>query len=195
MPNTKTPTDVEAAQARLAELTTALDDLAQRSEATTSSLGVAVADGDSKQAASLRAELGEQASLRCELEAAIPVAAQRLQEAQEAAQAAQAIDDARKANGRRSKRLEAARKLDAALRSLARAFDEHTASEPGGTQRDNDAILNRLGRHYRTALFKWSPDMARFLAKALAAPAVPDREACSLEDCESRVMTEFDDVA
>ena len=189
---TTTLNEVGAAQARLDELTQALDDLGPQTESTTSSLGVAVADRDEKQAASLRDDLGQQDALRRELEAAIPVASQRLQEAQARAQAAQAIDDARKANADRMCRLEAARKLDAALRALGRAFDEHMACEPGGTAKDREAVPNRLRRHYRTALYKWHPEMAHFLSKALNAPRVPGRDVRSLEDCEARTITEFD---
>lgn len=192
MPNTKTPNDVKAAQARLDDLTQSLEALNAASEATRAGLGVAVADGDREEVIRLRAEIDRQGAHRQELEAAIPVATERLQEADERAKAAQAIEDAKEANAARVKRLEAARKLDAALRALSRAHDEHMACEPGGTTKDRNAILSRLQRHYRIALYKWHPGLAHFLAKALNSPRVHQQDARSLEDSEASTITEFD---
>lgn len=186
--NTTKTNEVEAADARLEELAQALAEVHEKTAATTAMLGVAVADDDDRQVASLRAELGKQDARRRELEAAVPVAQERLRAAQERAQAAYTAEEARKANAARRKRLEAARKLDAAWRALGRAFDEHAACEPGGTLEDRQTVAQRIARLHRTALYHWAPNLARLLG----APGVQVQHRQSLEDSEAGVISEFE---
>jgi len=156
-------TEVDAAQLRLDELTEALEVARDAHGRALSSLGVAIADGDEKRASTLRAEIAGLDSRERELGAAIPVGQQRLQAATERARKAQEQEEAMAANAQRTKRLESARKLDAAFRALARAFEAHAACEAGGTPRDRRSIAGRSDRHLRTALFHWAPDLAQAL--------------------------------
>lgn len=179
-------TEVDAAKVRLDELTEALELARDAHGRALSSLGVAIADSDGTRASTLRAEIAELDSRERELGAAVPVARERLEVATEKARKAQEQEEAQAANAQRGKRLEAARKLDAAFRSLARAYEAHAACEPGGTPRDRRAIQARGQRHLRTALYHWAPG----LAEALGVERVQLSHRKPLEDNEAATIKE-----
>lgn len=179
-------TEVEAAQLRLDELTEALELARDAHGRALSSLGVAIADGDENRASTLRAEIAELDSRERELGAAIPVGQQRLEAATEKARKAQEQEEARVANAQRGRRLEAARKLDAAFRSLARAYEAHATCEPGGLPSERRSLAGRRDRHLRTALYHWAPD----LAQALGVEKVPLAHRKPLEDSEAATIKE-----
>jgi len=156
-------------KARAAELNAALQSAEADLAEARSALGTAVADDDTEAASDARAEVVRLEQLRAELSAALPIADQRTREAAEH-EAKQRQSEANKAaNATRKRRVAAARKVDAAMRALGRAFGEYTATDTGGTTEDRLVLARRA----RAALQAAMAHHALPVARALGVEAMP----------------------
>ena len=101
---------------------------------------------------------------RCkEVEAAIPIALQRLRRAEEQERRTKSATAARLANEKRRVRLEAAARVDAAWKALGQAFADHQATDPGGTPEATTILLRRSKYAHRGAAYQWAASLCRVL--------------------------------
>ena len=174
---------------RAAEVRAALQAAGAGLEAARERLGTAVADGDEGGARHARAEIARLADRIAELTAALPVAERRSRAAAEREEARRRAEEARAANAQRAKRIAAARKVDAALTSLGKAFAEYAATPTGGRVEDR-AIL---GRRSKNCLLAAVLHAAPTFATAADMSRVPMAHRRSLEDSEAGILPEFDE--
>jgi len=145
---------------RAAELRSALQDTARALDAARSALGEAIADGDDARAADARESVARLERLLGEFDAALPVAERRAREAAQAeAQRQQRVRE-KQANAQRKARVAAAKKVDAALRALGRAYTEYQATETGGGTGDAGRLARRNRHAVSAALFHHAPELA-----------------------------------
>ncbi len=138
------------------ELSRAEADLAAARER----LGIAVADGDKSAAANAREDAATAERLASELRSALPVAERRAREAAQAeAQRAQKARE-KAANAARKARISAARRVDAALRDLGKAFEAYLATAPGGRPEDANRLARRSRHAIAAAAFYAAPEFA-----------------------------------
>lgn len=170
---------------RAAELRTALSqselDLASARER----LGVAIADGDSKAAANAREDVSRAERVASELRSALPIAERRAREAQAAEAERQQKAREKAANVARKARIVAAKRVDAALLSLGKAYQDYLATATGGTPED----ASRAARRSRSAIAAATLAHAPEFAIALDVRRVPAMHRQSLEAAQS--ITEF----
>lgn len=177
----KTNTTDRATELRT-ELSSARADLTQAVER----LGVAVADGNKSAAATAREDVSRAERLCDELASALPIAERRAREqAQAEAQKAQKARE-KAANVARTRRISAARKVDAALLALGKAYAEYLETAPGGKPED----AARLARRSRSALAAATLNAAPDFAEALEVRRIPSMHRQTLEAAQSFV-TEF----
>lgn len=159
MTNTMTNTTTKK-PSRSEELTQALATVEAELACSSSSLGEAVADDDAEAAQAARTDVERLEKTADELRAAIPICRQReaVQRQAEAEKARRATE--REANKNRKQRLAAAKKVDAALRSLGRAFSDYLAIAPGGTADDANRLARRSRQAIAAATFHAAPDFA-----------------------------------
>jgi hypothetical protein len=167
-----------------ATLSTADADLA---EARTS-LGNAIADGDESATTNARAEVARLEQLRAELSAALPVAEQRVRDAADREAERARADQEKALNKARKARIAAARKVDKALASLGRAYDEYSALPTGGTDANAQRVTRRAKWSLAAAIFRHAP----ILAQRLGIERVPRHHWCPLADAEGNLISEFD---
>lgn len=166
-----------------ATLSTADADLA---EARTS-LGSAIADGDESATTTARAEVARLEQLRAELSTALPVAEQRARDAADREAQRARADQEMALNAARKKRIAAARKVDKALATLGRAYDEYSALPTGGTTENAQRVTRRAKWSLAAAIFRHAP----ILAQRLGIERVPRHHWAPLSDSEARLVEEF----
>ena len=167
-----------------ATLSTAEADLATAR----TSLGNAIADGDESAATSARAEVARLEQLVGELRSALPVAEQRARDAADRETERQRLDQEKGLNKARKARIAAAGKVDKALASLGRAYDEYAALPTGGTTENAQRVTRRAKWSICSAIFRHAP----ILAQRLGIERVPRHHWCPLADAEGRLISEFD---
>jgi len=150
-------------------------------------LGIAIADGDESAAKSARAEIARLERLHTELSAALPIALRRVREAQAVEREEQRRIAEREANKNRAKRIAAAKKVDAAMAALGRAYEELLALDTGGTA-DNRAHLIRRQRYSARGAFALH---AAKLSNVLEVPVIPNAHRRPLAESESGLIQEF----
>lgn len=149
---TNTPRSEElrvALEAAQRDLTTARD-----------AIGEAVADRDEAAASELRAEVARLERLQGELSAARTIALRREAEAQAAEREAQRRVAEREANRARKARIAAAKKVDAALVALGKAYSDYLATAPGGRPEDRNRLARRTRHAIAAATFTAAPAFA-----------------------------------
>jgi len=152
MTNTKAP--------RSEELRAALEGAQRDLAAARDAIGEAVADGNDSAASELRTEVARLERLQGELTAARSIALRREREAQ-AAEAERARKEHEKAqNKNRAKRIAAAKKVDAALAALGKAYTEYLATAPGGRPEDRNRLARRSHHAIAAATFHIAPEFA-----------------------------------
>jgi len=154
---------------RAAEIRAALQSAEADLDAARSALGTAVADDDTEAASAAREEVARLERLSSELHGALPIAEQRAREAAEREAEQRQAEANKAANATRKKRIAAARKVDAAMQALGRAFDDYTATDTGGTSEDR----NVLARRARAALQAALAHHALPVARALGVESIP----------------------
>jgi len=171
---------------RSEELRAALEAASADLSTARAALGEAVADGDAKAATEARSDVARLERLVSELEAARPIALRREREAADKQAAQRRAEQARQANKNRKARISAARKVDAALLALGKAYADYLDTAPGGKPED----ANRLARRSRSALAAATFNAAPEFADAIEVRRVPSMHRQSLEAAQSFV-TEF----
>ena len=166
---------------RVAELRAAVGKAEARLEAAQTELGDAIADGDERLATKARAAVTKHTAALGELQVALPAAERRATEADARAAEARRAKEAVQANEARLRRLAAAREVDAAWRSLARAFEALDSTEIGGTREDRMRVGRRSHHAHQAAAYLWAPE----LADRLDIPRVSQGHRRGLEDAES----------
>ncbi len=155
------------ADSRLAELRASLDETQERLTTTMRALGTAIADGDERAAAALRRDVAGMESRIAELEAALPIAEQRVQEARTAAEEAERRAAEKLAEELKVAQLAAARKVDGALVALQAAWGDYVAAFVPRTtalRKAGRMAPNRyLGRHLQQAVYKNARQIADLL--------------------------------
>ncbi|NUP95926.1 MAG: hypothetical protein HUU28_07160 [Planctomycetaceae bacterium] len=149
-------------------------------------LGVAIADGDESAAKSARAEIARLERLHTELSAALPIAERRVREAQAVEQEEQRRITEREANKNRKARVAAAKKVDAALATLAKVYREYLSVGRFGRPED----MSRAARRGRSALASAMHHACPEIADALEVRRIPSMHRQSLEAAQS-FITEF----
>jgi hypothetical protein len=153
MLNTKT-------QDRVAELRAALSQAeADRADAR-ERLGIAVADDDTEAAAEAREDAARAERIADELRSALPVAERRAREAAQAEAQRQQRMREKAANTARKQRVAAAKKVDAALRTLGKAYTEYLATGTGGRPEDANRLARRSRHAIAAATFLAAPEFA-----------------------------------
>ncbi len=145
---------------RAGELRAALSQAESDLAAARERLGTAIADGADSTAVDARAEVAQLERLHAELASALPIAERRAREAVEAEHQARRRTAEREANKNRKARIAAARKVDAALRTLGRAYDEYIATAPGGKPEDAARLARRSRHAVAAATFAAAPGFA-----------------------------------
>lgn len=177
------------ARDRAAELRAALDTTSSDLTAARTSLGEAIADGDDSAATEARSEVARLERFHGELSAALPVAERRAREAaQVEAQRQQKVRE-KAANAARKQRLAAAKKVDAALRSLGRAFDAYVSTEVGGAAGDAGRAARRARHAIAAATFHAAPGYADAI-EPKRRPMRAHHE--PLADAVEKTVTEFE---
>lgn len=166
-----------------ATLSTAEADLA----AARASLGAAVADDDSAAASAARSEVARLEQLRVELSAALPVAEQRLHDAASRETERQRREQVRALNKARKARIEAARRVDAALLALGKAYDTYASLPTGGTEANAQRVARRARFSLAAAIFRAAPG----LAARLGIERLPRHHWRPLADSEASLVDEF----
>lgn len=154
---------------RAAELRAALGSTSADLDAARSTLGTAVAADDIEATSAAREEVARLERLTSELTAALPIADQRARETAEHEATQRQSDENKAANGTRKKRIAAARKVDAAMQALGRAFENYTATDTGGRSEDRNVLARRAGAALRSAMAHHALPVAR----ALGVESVP----------------------
>jgi DNA repair exonuclease SbcCD ATPase subunit len=152
MTNTKTLRSEElraALEAAQRDLSTARD-----------AIGEAIADSNEDAASELRSEVARLERLQGELNAARSIALRREREAEQAEREAQRRAAEREANKNRAKRIAAAKKVDAALATLAKAYSDYLATAPGGRPEDRNRLARRSQHAIAAATFTAAPEFA-----------------------------------
>lgn len=139
-----------------AELTRAESDVTAARER----LGIAIADADERAAKAAREDAARAERLADELRAALPIAESRARQAAEAEREAQRRAAEREANKNRKARLAAARKVDAALVALGKAYSDYLATAPGGRPEDANRLARRSRHSIAAATFHAAPEFA-----------------------------------
>jgi len=171
---------------RSEELRAALEAASADLSTARAALGEAVADGDAKATTEARSDVARLERLVSELEAARPIALRREREAADKQGAQRRAEQAREANKNRKARVAAARKVDAALLALGKAYADYLGTAPGGRPED----ANRLARRSRSALAAATLHAAPDFAEALDVRRVPTMHRQGLEAAQSHI-TEF----
>ncbi|MBI1382575.1 MAG: hypothetical protein GC161_15975 [Planctomycetaceae bacterium] len=153
MLNTKTQDRVAELRAALSQAEADLADARER-------LGVSVADGDEAQAEAARVDAASAERLAVELRSALPVAERRAREAAQAEAHRQQKVREKAANAARQQRVAAAKKVDAALRALGRAYIEYLNTEAGGRPDDRNRLVRRSRHAIAAAAFHAAPEFA-----------------------------------
>lgn len=182
-------TNLTKANSRAAEIRASLEsaeaDLAPARER----LGIAIADGDESAAKSARAEIARLERLHTELSAALPIAERRVSEAQAAEREEQRRIAEKAANKNRAKRVAQAKKVDAAMAALGRAYEELLALDTGGDlDGTNRAHVIRRKRYSARGAFALH---APTLSRVLEVPVIPNAHRRPLAESESGLIQEF----
>jgi len=151
-------------------------------------LGTAVADDDTEAATPAREEVERLERLSSELHAALPIAEQRAREAAEREAKQRQAEANKAANATRKKRIAAAKKVDAAMQALGRAFESYTTTDTGGTSEDRTILARRAGAALRSAMAHHALPVARALGVE-AMPRTAHRR--PLAEAEAVVIREF----
>lgn len=145
---------------RSEELRIALEAAQRDLSAARDAIGEAVADRDEAAASELRAEVARLERLQGELTAARTIALRREREAAAKEAAKRRAEEEREANKNRAKRVAAAKKVDAALSALGRAYTDYLATAPGGRPEDRNRLARRSHHAIAAATFHIAPEFA-----------------------------------
>lgn len=145
---------------RSQELTDALATVERELKAARAALGLAVADDNISGAKQARAEVERLEKIETELRSAIPICRQREEAARRAAEEKAQRERERQANAARKARVAAAKKVDAALRSLGKAYTEYLATSTGGRPQDANRLARRSRHAIAAATFHAAPEFA-----------------------------------
>ncbi|MCK6570166.1 hypothetical protein L6V77_03545 [Myxococcota bacterium] len=145
---------------RSEELRAALEAAQHDLSAARDAIGEAVADSNESAAAELRGEVARLERLQGELTAARSIALRREREAADAERDAQRRVAEREANKNRKVRIAAAKKVDAALAALGKAYAEYLRTAPGGRPEDANRLARRSRHAIAAATFTAAPEFA-----------------------------------
>lgn len=153
-------TNTLKAQSRAAEIRDELARAERDAAEARDRLGIAIADADEKSAKAARDDAARAERLADELRAALPIAESRARQAAEAEREAQRRVAERAANKDRAKRVAAAKKVDAALAALGKAYTEYLRTAPGGRPEDANRLARRSRHAIAAATFTAAPEFA-----------------------------------
>ncbi|MCK6445975.1 MAG: hypothetical protein L6Q99_06240 [Planctomycetes bacterium] len=153
-------TNTLKAQTRAAEIRDELARAERDAAEARDRLGIAIADADERAAKSAREDVARAERLADELRAALPIAESRARQAADAEREAQRRAAEREANKNRKARIAAARKVDAALAALGKAYTEYLRTAPGGTSADANRLARRSRHAIAAATFTAAPEFA-----------------------------------
>jgi len=147
------------ANSRAAEIRASLESAERDATEARERLGIAVADADERAAKAAREDVARADRLADELRAALPIAESRARQAAEAEREAQRRVAEREANKNRKARVAAAKKVDAALAALGRAYTDYLATAPGGRPEDRNRLARRSRWAIVSAIFHGAPEI------------------------------------
>ena len=148
------------ATSRAAEIRAHLESAERDAAEARERLGLAIADADERAAKAAREDVARAERLADELRAALPIAESRARQAAEAEREAQRRIAEREANKNRAKRVAAAKKVDAALAALGKAYTEYLRTAPGGRPEDANRLARRSRHAIAAATFTAAPEFA-----------------------------------
>jgi len=145
---------------RSEELRVALEAAQRDLTAARDAIGEAVADSNESAASEHRSEIARLERLQGELSVARTIALRRERAAADAEREAQRRVAEREANKNRKARVAAAKKVDAALATLAKAYREYLNTAPGGRPEDANRLARRSRHAIAAATFTTAPEYA-----------------------------------
>lgn len=148
------------ATSRAAEIRASLESAEADARHARERLGVAIADADERAAKAAREDVAQAERLADELRAALPIAESRARQAADAEREAQRRAAEREANKNRKARIAAAKKVDAALATLAKVYREYLSTAPGGRSEDANRLARRSRHAIAAATFSAAPEYA-----------------------------------
>ncbi|HKX46982.1 MAG TPA: hypothetical protein VJP77_09795 [Planctomycetota bacterium] len=175
------------ATSRAAEIRASLESAERDARDARERLGIAIADADERAAKAAREDVAQAERLADELRAALPIAESRARQAAEAEREAQRRAAEREANKNRKARIAAAKRVDAALAALGKAYTEYLSTAPGGRSEDR----NRLARRGRAAIASAMILACPELADALEVRRIPSMHRHSLTRAVEGTIGEF----
>lgn len=153
-------TNTLKAQTRAAEIRDELTRAERDAAEARARLGTSIADADERAAKAAREDVARAERLADELRAALPIAESRARQAAAAEAEAQRRAAEREANKNRAKRVAAAKKVDAALAALGKAYTEYLRTAPGGRPEDANRLARRSRHAIAAATFTAAPEFA-----------------------------------